>query len=201
MNLSFRSCLLDEQTGQLSIRSIRPDAYEVFGLAYVYDIDQAQLESRYIEISRLTHPDHQCPADEAEKHRITKISAWINQSYKDLKNSLYRAEFLLDVLEKRHVLITDSKKLPDAFLMEMLELQEELEYFEKEPIEERLNEIESEAMDSRISVLKKVGDQIDGLIGRESLDQCDLQALRTQLNTVRYYDRILDTVEKIMDKI
>lgn len=201
MGLSFRSCLLDEQTGELCVKSRRPDAYDVFGLSYVYDVDKNDLESRYIEISKLTHPDHNNTATEAEKNRITQVSAWINQAYKDLGDPLFRVEFLLGILEQKHNFQTDTKKLPSMFLMEMLELQEELEDLDEDPKECRLEEIEDSANRSKLTVLTDVGKKLDDYYSSDSDNEQFLQDLRTQINTVRYYIRILDTVEKIMEKI
>lgn len=192
---------MDEHSGELSVKSRRPDAYDVFGLAYVYDLDKAELESRYIEISKLTHPDHNGAASESEKLKITQVSAWINQAYKDLGDPLFRVEFLLEALERKHAIQTDTKKLPNLFLMEMLELQEELEELDQTPSECRLEEIEDSAQRSKRSILSKVGKNLDDRDCSDSANEKFLQDLRTQINTVRYYDRILDTVERIMEKL
>jgi len=192
---------MDEHSGELCVRSRRPDAYDVFGLAYVYDLDKGELERRYIEISKLTHPDHNDAASESEKLKITQVSAWVNQAYKDLGDPLFRVEFLLNSLEQKSAIKTDIKKLPNLFLMEMLELQEELEVLDQTPNESRLEEIEDNAQRTRLSILSNVGKSLDD---RDCLDLADekfLQDIRTQINTVRYYDRILDTVERIMEKL
>ena len=201
MGLTFRSCLFDEQTGKLQLKTRRPDVFEVFGLEYAYFFDSELLEQRYLELSKLSHPDHQRVKDEESKKYVLQISAWVNQSYQELKDSLFRAEFLLSLIEKDNDLSTDSKKLPGTFLMDMLELQEELEELAYKLDENRLEEIEEQAEQSRKQSLKEVGENLDLCLGGASVDQAFMQTLRSQLNTVRYYDRILGTVEELLDKV
>ena len=201
MSLSFGSCLLDEHTGELRLKDRAPDVFKVFGLTYAYEYDSELLERRYLELSKLTHPDHQETSDEASRQRIINVSAWVNQSYRDIKNSLFRAEFLLSLLETRNQCHTDSKKLPGTFLMDMLELQEELENPATRADEDRLEEIAEQAENSRKKALKSIGENLDNCIDSELVDQESLQSLRNQLNTIRYYDRILGTVEDLLDKL
>ena len=201
MELTFRSCLLNEKTGKFELKTRRPDVFEVFGLNYAYSYDLDILEKRYLELSKLTHPDHQIEADEESKQRIIQISAWVNQSYIELKDSLFRAEFLLKIIEKNNDVKTDPKKLPGTFLMDMLELQEELEDLADKLDESRLDEIECQTEKFRKRSLKEIGDSLDLYLNRSQVDQHSLQELRSKLNTVRYYDRILETVEKLLEKV
>jgi len=201
MSLSFGSCLLDEHTGELRLKDRDPDVFEVFGLNYAYAYDAELLEKRYLELSKLTHPDHQETSDEISKQRIITVSALVNQSYRDIRDSLFRAEFLLSLLETRNQCHTDSKKLPGTFLMDMLELQEELEHYATRVDEDRLEEIAKQAENSRKNALKSVGGDLDNCLDSEFVDKESLQNLRNQLNTIRYFDRILGTVEDLLDKL
>ena len=201
MSLSFGSCLLDEHTGELRLKDRAPDVFQVFGLNYTYAYDAELLERRYLELSKLTHPDHQETSDEASKQRVINVSAWVNQSYRDIRDSLFRAEFLLSLLETRNQCRTNSKKLPGTFLMDMLELQEELENPATRVDEDRLEEISEQAEKSRKNALKSVGVDLDNCLDSEFVDKESLQNLRNQLNTIRYFDRILGTVEDLLDKL
>ena len=84
--------------------------------------------------------------------------------------------------------------------MDMLELQEELENPATRADEDRLEEIAEQAENSRKKALKSIGENLDNCIDSELVDQESLQSLRNQLNTIRYYDRILGTVEDLLDK-
>ena len=201
MSLTFKSCLLDEQTGIFRLKSRKPDVFLVFGLKYAYSYDVELLEERYLELSKLTHPDHQMTADEASKQRVIKISAWVNQSYKDLKDSLFRAEFLLNLIESKNGSCTDPKKLPGTFLMDMLDLQEELEDRAVKEDENRLEEIVEQAEQSRKKTLKSVGNELDTFLCLKAVDQESMQKLRNELNTIRYHDRIIATAEELLDKL
>ena len=102
MGLTFRSCLFNEQTGKLQLKTRRPDVFEVFGLEHAYSFDSELLEQRYLELSKLSHPDHQTVKDEESKKHVLQISAWVNQSYQELNDSLFRAEFLLSIIEQNN---------------------------------------------------------------------------------------------------
>ena len=99
------------------------DYYALLGLDERYDIDRAALEASYLARSRTVHPDRFVTAPPAQRVAALQASMQLNDAYKTLLRPLPRAEYLL----VRHgVAIADNEALDPGFLMEMLELREEL---------------------------------------------------------------------------
>lgn len=100
--------------------------FELFGLPVGYIVDSSQLAERYRELQRVVHPDRYASASASEKRLSVQGAALINEAYKTLKDPILRAGYLLSIngIDTR----ADNKTTQDAgFLMEQLELREEME--------------------------------------------------------------------------
>ncbi|AKA37971.1 co-chaperone HscB [Yersinia ruckeri] len=105
------------------------DYFTLFGLPARYRVDASQLTSRYQELQRQFHPDRFASQPERERLMALQQAATINDAYQTLKHPLKRAEYMLslqgfDLGNEQHTL------RDTAFLMEQLELREELEAIE-----------------------------------------------------------------------
>jgi molecular chaperone HscB len=97
--------------------------FEILGLPERYDIDAAELERAYHERSKALHPDRFAAAPAAERVAALQQSMGLNEAYKALKKPQSRAEYLL---RRAGVTIGGNERLDPQFLMEILELREEL---------------------------------------------------------------------------
>ena len=91
------------------------------------------LAPRYRELQKSIHPDKYINASATEKRLSMQWAAQLNGAFDTLKAPLPRAIYLLGLNE---VTISDNPTLDPAFLMEQIELREELEEIEqmKEPL-------------------------------------------------------------------
>jgi DnaJ-domain-containing protein 1 len=88
-----------------------------------FDAESAEL--RLLQLSRALHPDHQ-PADDSDGQLLAVQNlALLNEAWDILRDDQRRGEYLLSLVDpealERH------KNLAPAFLMEAMELSEELE--------------------------------------------------------------------------
>ncbi|PWC11062.1 co-chaperone HscB [Brenneria roseae subsp. americana] len=102
------------------------DYFTLFGLPIRYDVDGSLLVSRFQELQRQFHPDRFANQPERERMLALQQAATINSAYQALKHPLKRAEYMLslhgfDLSNEQHTL------QDTAFLMEQLELREELD--------------------------------------------------------------------------
>jgi molecular chaperone HscB len=97
--------------------------FEILGLPERFDLDGAELERAYHERSRALHPDRFATAPAAERVAVLQRSMALNEAYKALKKPQSRAEYLLG---RAGVTIGGNERLDPTFLMEILELREEL---------------------------------------------------------------------------
>ncbi|PKH21837.1 co-chaperone HscB [Enterobacterales bacterium CwR94] len=107
------------------------DYFTLFGLPQSYEIDSAALTARYQALLREWHPDRFAAHSETERLHAVQQAATLNQGYQSLRKALPRAEYLLslhgfDINNEQHTM------RDTAFLMEQLELREELEQLESD---------------------------------------------------------------------
>jgi molecular chaperone HscB len=100
--------------------------YELFSLPIAFDVDSAELDSRYRELQRRFHPDRFAAASEAERRLSVQMAAQINAAYQTLRDPVARGRYLLGLSGVRTDEETDTR-MDAAFLMEQMELREALD--------------------------------------------------------------------------
>ena len=100
--------------------------FELFGLARAFRLDRAVLEKAYREIQSQVHPDRFAHAGDAERRASLQWTTRVNEAYRVLKDPVQRAKHLLD-LQGVDVAFETNTQMPTDFLMQQLELREELE--------------------------------------------------------------------------
>jgi molecular chaperone HscB len=100
--------------------------FELFGMPPSYDLDRELLDARYRELQRKVHPDRFASAGDQERRISVQQAARLNEAYQVLKDPLRRGRYLLEL--RGLVLDDQQQSLRDTgFLMEQMELREELE--------------------------------------------------------------------------
>jgi len=95
----------------------------VFGLPRALAIDPSALEKTFHSLSRRYHPDYFTTAPESERVQAVRMTALINDAYRTLRNPVTRVEYLLALEGFK----PDGSKVPQALLMEVFEINEQLE--------------------------------------------------------------------------
>lgn len=99
--------------------------FRVFDLEEKFDIDKNVLRDKYRRLQSDLHPDKFTNKSEEEKAISANFSSLVNNAYNSLQIPLKRAEHLLELKGDK---LAEEQKLDDPeFLMEMMELNEELE--------------------------------------------------------------------------
>lgn len=101
------------------------DPFAVLGVERRMDLCPAELEARYLALSREHHPDFHTGASAEEQAAAIRRAAEINDAYRLLRNSWRRAELLVEAAEPGT--IERTKTLPQTFLLEAMELAERVE--------------------------------------------------------------------------
>ncbi len=99
--------------------------FQLFDLPRGFEVDAAQLDSRYRELQRIVHPDRYVNAGDQERRLAMQQATRINEGYQTLKDPLRRGRYLLElggfVFGDQHHTTRDPE-----FLMEQMELREAL---------------------------------------------------------------------------
>ncbi|MFN0207459.1 MAG: Fe-S protein assembly co-chaperone HscB [Planctomycetota bacterium] len=109
------------------------------GISLGFDILNSDVEMRYLVLARGLHPDQFAQRPKPERDLAEILSAQLNDSYKTLSDPIRRGEYLLELLGGPSR--DQDKRTPKAFLVEMLELNEEIEEAQHDPA--RLDEIKN----------------------------------------------------------
>ena len=150
------------------------DHFERLGLPRRFSVNLAELEWHYLGRSRDAHPDFASGDEDA--------AAALNEAYATLKEPFRRAEHLLALLGGPSA--KDDKSLPPAFLMEMLELREQIEAAKGSPAE--VATIETELLQRTEALEASLHAMFDS--------QAPLGSIRRELNSVRYLSGLLRDV-------
>lgn len=167
------------------------DYFTLFGLPAQYPIDIQSLTVRFQDLQRQFHPDKFASGSPAEQLAAVSQSATINQAWQTLRNPLARAEYLLslhgfDLASEQHT-VRDT-----AFLMEQLELREELDEIDQAKDEARLE-----------SFIKRAKAMFDAR-HQQMVEQLNNQTWDVAADTVRklrFLDKLRSSAEQLEEKL
>ncbi len=155
--------------------------FELFDLPVAPTIDKSSLSRKYFELQKKFHPDFFSGADENEKEAMMQQSAAVNKAYKIFQDPERTIEYFLQATG----LISEDEKyeLPPDFLMEVMELNEEL------------TENEAGALKA-VSVFEEdLAGEVKDIIQNYStgnVDGADMEKLKSYYYRRKYLKRILD---------
>jgi molecular chaperone HscB len=181
----------------VSTHGRREDHFAVLGVERRYDLDAADLEARYKDLSRKLHPDRFAKADPRARRASLQRTVQLNDAWRALKEPLKRAEYLLELGGVK--LATDDGgarsggvAAPPELLMEILELREELGEARLAHDDAKVARM-GEAMRARAA--EATGRVAGGLTTAPGdLTTERLEGVARELVALRYYRRFLDEV-------
>lgn len=99
--------------------------FEVFGLPISFRIDEDELRRRFYDNSKRYHPDFHTLADQALQAEMLERSTLNNEAFQTLRDPNRRIHYLL----KLFGLLAEEgeqEKMPQDFLLEVMEINEQL---------------------------------------------------------------------------
>lgn len=105
--------------------------FELLQIPVSFRPDPKELNRKFLKLSRQFHPDYFANAPDAEQQEALEKSALLNQAFQTLKDPLRTIQYLL----KWKGLMEEEEKyqLSPAFLMEVMDLNEQLMEWEMAP--------------------------------------------------------------------
>src|SRR5213075_2049635 len=155
-----RTSRMSAAAARVSTSSRLSNHFELFNLEPAYAVNGAALEQAYRDLQALIHPDRHAQAGDAERLASLQITTRVNEAYRALKDPVQRAKHILE-LHGVDVAFETNTRMPTDFLMQQLEMREELE-----DAVAKKNFAFLDALRSNLSQKKK---QLEGEIG-ESID-------------------------------
>jgi molecular chaperone HscB len=161
--------------------------FERLGLPRRFDLDRASLEQQYLLRSRQLHPDAHQLGTTAQQQASLALSSALNEAYATLRDPFRRADYLLHLLGGPSA--SELKDVPADFLMEMLELREQIDTADSDA-----QRALAETLAARESQLvEQVGQRFAALTNQPQAGTTDaalLRQLRLTLNEWKYIQNL-----------
>jgi len=167
--------------------NLNQNHFELFGLPARFDVDLAQLDTRYRELQREVHPDRFAAAPDAERRVSMQLATRVNEAYQTLKSPLKRAVYILQLRGVDPKLETNTA-MPSEFLMEQISWRERIEAGSEEP--EALLRLQAGLRDESRKIYETLHGQLD--------ERRDDEAASQTARMLMFYEK-LD--EQIGDKL
>ncbi len=100
--------------------------FELFNLPLTFAQDRAAIDARWKDLQREAHPDKFSAQGAAAQRIAMQWSVRINEAYQRLKDPVKRAAYLCE-LHQAPINAENNTAMPAAFLMQQMELREELD--------------------------------------------------------------------------
>ncbi|MFM6925841.1 MAG: Fe-S protein assembly co-chaperone HscB [Ferruginibacter sp.] len=155
--------------------------FELFEIPVSLQIDKATLAQKYFDLQKKYHPDFFAKGTEYEQAEALEISSQLNKALQVLKNQDLTIKY---VLQLKQLLEEEEKyKLPPDFLMEMMELNEDLGEDSAKQIQDLENQLYTEVK----PIIENYNDT--------TVSHAELLQLKEYYYKKKYLQRILDRLE------
>lgn len=131
--------------------------FQLFQIPEQFSQDRVTLDARWKELQREAHPDKFAAQGAAAQRIAMQWSVRINEAYQRLKDPVQRAAYLCE-LHGAPINAENNTAMPAAFLMQQMELREELD---DASTEENLYQISQQAAAILRELLSKAEQLID----------------------------------------
>ncbi|MEN9857946.1 MAG: hypothetical protein RIT50_68 [Bacteroidota bacterium] len=98
--------------------------FELFEIPPQFEVDTKKLKPKFLELSRKFHPDFHTNEDEAGLQRVMEISSAVNKGWQVFQDPMATLQYVLEMIGS--ISEQENVKLSGDFLMEMMELNEQI---------------------------------------------------------------------------
>jgi molecular chaperone HscB len=134
--------------------------FELFGLPARYSLDKESLEKAYRDIQSRVHPDRFAHAGDAERRASLQWTTRVNEAYRTLKDPVQRGKHLLE-LQGVDVAFETNTQMPTDFLLQQLEVREELEAAVQKKDPSTLDGLRKQLVGQKHVLESQIGEAID----------------------------------------
>jgi len=155
--------------------------FELFDIPIGPIADKELLTKKYIQLQRQNHPDYHVGSNDIYQQDALDNSANINAAYKTLKDEQATLAYFLEI--SGYLSAEDKFELPQSFLMEMMELNEQLSFMLKHEASAMIEQQENQLF----STIKDIINQ-----SATNYTEAQYNLLRDYYFKKKYLHRILD---------
>ncbi len=131
--------------------------FSFFDLPVRFILDDADLRKRYLSNSKKYHPDFYTLESDAKQAEILQLSSLNNEAYRTLSDFDQRMKY---ILEEKGLLVEGQNEIPKFFLLEMMDINEQLMELEFDFDQSVFDAVKQEVE----SAEKELFDEVEGII-------------------------------------
>jgi len=166
--------------------------FELFEIPVTLKHDTSQLKQKFYALSRKYHPDFYTQENDFEQAEALEISSQVNKAFKVFQN---RDETIKYVLQLKGLLEEEEKyALPPDFLMEMMDLNEQLMDAKMEDDLIATEKIKKSIADIQEEIYQPVKQIVEGYEEGKTTDT-ELLKAKEYYYKKKYLNRILATMQ------
>ena len=166
---------------------LKQNYFVLFGFQPAFDLDMAKLKQVYLSLQKKFHPDRFVNQNSIDRQLAIQIATYINDAYKTLKEDVSRAEYLIQT-QTDELLSSTSVSTTPAFLMQQMELHEELDDIKSSKESKNLHTLRQRVWQHQQSCLAQLA---------EYLRHADYQAAQTKVAELQFYQRLLQQIDDL----
>ena len=166
--------------------------FTLYNIPLSFNPSKDLVKQQYFQLSRKYHPDFITTGTDEEKDEALEKSSLVNKAYKIFNN---QDETIQYVLQLKGLLQEEEKyALPNEFLMEIMELNEELMDAKIEGNQIIIYNSKSSIINYQLSIKR----EIETIISAETIDNIDETSflkVKDYYFKKKYLNRILDSID------
>ena len=166
--------------------------FTLYNIPLSFNLSKDLVKQQYFQLSRKYHPDFITTGTDEEKDEALEKSSLVNKAYKIFNN---QDETIQYVLQLKGLLQEEEKyALPNEFLMEIMELNEELMDAKIEGNQIIIDNSKSSIINYQLSIKR----EIETIISAETIDNIDETSflkVKDYYFKKKYLNRILDSID------
>lgn len=168
--------------------------FAFYELPISFMLEQKELKRKFYSYSRTLHPDFHTQESELAQDEVLLLATYNNKAYKTLAKLDSRIKYVLELLN--FMKENEKHALPPMFLMEMMELNEQLMELQFEPDSSKVRSIEQEVNNIDKQLLTAITPILTNYNTADNNSQTDLEKIKNYYYKRRYLLRIKESLSK-----
>ncbi|MDY5107015.1 MAG: Fe-S protein assembly co-chaperone HscB [Actinobacillus minor] len=166
--------------------------FELFGLPVQFQIDQALLSERYLNLQKELHPDNFANSSSAAQLAAVQKSADVNEALNVLKDPILRSEAIVEINTGVAKNLEEKSMRDIEFLMQQMEWHEKLEAIEQRQDENELTVFLKQIKNEQKAVIEQL---------KNTLNAEQWQKANALTDRLRYFKKLIFQIEKAEEKL
>lgn len=170
--------------------------FDFFELPAAFNLDEADLRKRYLSNSKRFHPDFYTLETPEKQAEILQLSSLNNEAYRTLSDFDQRMKY---ILEEKGLLVEGKNEIPQNFLMDMMDINEQLMELEFDFDPQVLDAVKQE-VEAKEKELQAESDPVIKGYLEETSNEVELNTIKNFYLKKRYLLRIKENLSTFADR-